>query len=247
MKIRWITSLFLLLVLSLAACNGGETPAPAPTDTPTVQTEAAQPAEEDRAAEPAPTDTPAATDTPVPTDTPAPTPTELPTPLPVSVVATPTPAPALAADPCDQSLTGQDAQLAEQFPALGCPEGSPNFVYLAQQPFQNGRMIWREDNATIYVLYNDGVWHSFEDTFEEGQPETDPNIVAPEGLFQPARGFGKVWREKLGGPDAAVGWATLPEQGVNASVQAWENGLLFSFGIPERYVLFDDGRWEQVS
>jgi hypothetical protein len=117
---------------------------------------------------------------------------------------------------------------------------------MARQSFQNGRMIWHGDEQRIYVLHNDGTWRSFEDTFEEGQPEIDESLVAPDGLFQPIRGFGRVWREQLGGPDAAIGWATLPEGAANGSVQPWEHGQLFSFGLPERFLLFEDGRWVQV-
>jgi hypothetical protein len=143
-------------------------------------------------------------------------------------------------------LTGQDAQLAEQYPVLGCPLAPPDLAQMARQSFQNGRMIWYGDEQAIYVLNNDGTWRSFEDTFEEGQPELDESLVAPDGLYQPIRGFGRIWREQLGGPEATIGWATLPEGAVNGSTQRWEHGRLFSFGLPERFLIFDDGRWTQV-
>jgi hypothetical protein len=239
---RWITPICLLLVLMLAACGGEEASTPEPTATPTIQA--------------APTDTPipvetpttAPTDTPVPADTPAAAAESvLATPrAAVSVLPSPTPAPALEPDPCDQALTGQDAQLAEQYPVLGCPLAAPELVQMARQSFQNGRMIWYGDQQTIYVLNNDGTWRSFEDTFEEGQPELDESLIAPGGLYQPIRGFGRLWREQLGGSEAAIGWATLPEGAANGSTQQWEHGRLFSFGLPERFLLFDDGRWVQV-
>lgn len=241
-RFRWIPPICLLFVLMLAACGGEETPTPEPTATPTTQ--------------PAPTETPVP-----PTPTTAPTETSLPTETPaaaaesvlatpraeaVSLLPSPTPAPALEPDPCDQALTGQDAQLAEQYPALGCPLAAPTLVQMARQSFQNGRMFWREDEGAIYVLLNDGTWRSFEDTFEEGQPEIDESITAPDDLYQPIRGFGRIWREQLGGPDAAIGWATLPEGAANGSIQPWDHGQLFSFGLPERFLIFEDGRWTQV-
>ncbi len=69
-------------------------------------------------------------------------------------------------------------------------------------------MIWLEDNETIHIFYEDGVgyypehypdWQGhferFEDTWTPDEPESDPAVVPPEGLYQPIRGFGKVWRE----------------------------------------------------
>jgi len=43
-------------------------------------------------------------------------------------------------------------------------------------------------------------------------PEFDPNIEAPTGLFQPERGFGKLWRENVEVGDG-LGWALEAEQG----------------------------------
>lgn len=148
--------------------------------------------------------------------------------------------------PCAQTLSGNAAQIAQQFPALGCPQGDQQFIFMARQPFQNGQMVWRSDTRTIYVLNDDRTWRSFPDTFEEGQAESDPSLTPPPNLFQPVRGFGKVWREQLRGPDAAIGWATAPEQGANNGLQEWQNGLLLSFGLPDRYVLLNDGTWQRV-
>lgn len=239
---RWIAPICLLLVLMVAACGGDETPTPEPAAT--VEVAAAN--------TPAATEPPAATELPSATDTPAPAEeveSVLPTPRaepPVSILPSPTPAPPLPDDPCEEELTGQDAQIAEQYPAMGCPTAAPELVTMAREPFQHGEMIWRSDNGMIYVLHNDGTWRSFEDTFEEGQPESDPALVAPEGSFQPIRGFGKVWREQLGGPQAAIGWAVLPESGTSGNVQQWEHGFLMGFGLADRFVVFDDGRWQKV-
>ncbi len=240
---RWITPILLILVLILAACGGGEEPTPEPTAMPTV----AAPTDTPTSAPPAPTDTPVPIDTPEPVNTPEPmAESVLPTPRAVAVSPLPTPPSPLAEDPCSEELTGQDAQLATQYPALGCPQAAPELAQMARQPFQNGQMIWREDTQSIYVLYENGAWSVFEDTFVEGDTESDPALVAPGGTFQPIRGFGKVWREQLGGAAAPLGWATLPESGVSGTTQDWAHGTLLSFGLAERFLLFENGHWERV-
>ncbi len=98
-------------------------------------------------------------------------------------------------------------------------------VQIAEQVFEHGRMFWISHNRQIWVMVNDpalpqggaGDWYCFNDTFEEGEPETDPALTPPgEGLLQPARGFGKVWRSD---PDlqAGLGWATTPEFDLTSS------------------------------
>jgi hypothetical protein len=67
--------------------------------------------------------------------------------------------------------------------------------------------------------------------------------VPPEGRRQPIRGFGKVWREQLGGPEAPIGWATASESGGTLLIQPFVRGtLLRGFGA-DVYVLWDDGTW----
>ncbi len=235
-KLRYLPYL-LLVVVMLAACNRAEnTPVPSTATSAPTATAATLA-----------TETPTSAPTVAPTETPLPTAT-----LPPSPVETPTPAEAVnaaatvVATPCAQALSGNDAALVAQFPALGCPQGIPALIYMARQPFQSGHMIWREDTAMIYALNNDGSWLGVEDTFAEGDPESDPALTAPTGLFQPIRGFGKVWREQLGGANAAIGWSTAPEKGLDGSIQAWEKGVFLSFGLGEQYILLENGLWGKV-
>ena len=88
---------------------------------------------------------------------------------------------------------------------------------IAEEVFQQGRMFWIRENKQIWVMVNvppenaaGGDWYCYNDTFVEGEPETDPSLVPPGGLYQPRRGFGKLWRNH---PDLkdALGWATTPE------------------------------------
>jgi len=102
-----------------------------------------------------------------------------------------------------------------------CPVADALTVQGAQQPFQGGAMMWIpgiEGNDWIYVLYNDGTWQRYEDTWHEGLPQSDPGIIPPAGYEQPVRGFGKVWRER---PEVQnkLNWATAGESAVLITYQ----------------------------
>ncbi len=89
-------------------------------------------------------------------------------------------------------------------------------IIVAEQVFENGRMFWLQPTGQIWVMIvtseGRGDWQIYEDIFVEGEPESDPELVAPEGMEQPTRGFGKLWRDN---PDLreALGWAITPEFG----------------------------------
>jgi hypothetical protein len=89
-------------------------------------------------------------------------------------------------------------------------------IYVAEQRFEGGWMFWLQPVGQLWVLTvnkdNEGVWSVYDDTFIEGDAEIDPEIVPPEGLYQPERGFGKLWREN---PEVreAIGWALDVELG----------------------------------
>jgi hypothetical protein len=134
---------------------------------------------------------------------------------------------------------------------LGCPVGSPpraDSVGSAYQPFQNGFMLWAdndEGNGTIYAAYSDGTYEMFPDTWDaDTDPERGGETPPADGLIEPVRGFGKVWRNN---PDVrgALGWATGPEQGNQIAFVVYERGELVS--IPQRgdIVAFADaGTWQ---
>jgi hypothetical protein len=88
------------------------------------------------------------------------------------------------------------------------------------QPFERGFMVWNGTTRMIYVMFNDGTWQEFADTWTESEP-TLPDTGGeppPAGQYVPQRGFGKVWLQ-LGG-HAALGWATSEETTYQAT---WEN------------------------
>jgi YVTN family beta-propeller protein len=163
-----------------------------------------------------------------------------PTPLP-----SPTPTPAVTPTPCAVVPVRFAAIWADRRDRLGCPTEAEREVPLAEEAFERGRMFWRGDSREIYVLHDDHTWQAFADTWQEGQPQDDPNLVAPPGLFQPKRGFGKVWREQLGGPASQIGWATEEERGFTGVVQAFDGGTILWSDRGTAYVLYADGSWEQ--
>jgi hypothetical protein len=136
---------------------------------------------------------------------------------------------------------------------LGCPEGEAVQVQLAEQTFEQGRMIWDSSSRQIYVLLDSGSWQAFDDTFVEGMdPAYDPALSPPPQ--QPQRGFGKVWREKLGGPQSAIGWAVEDERPVDGWRQRFERSLLIwtdatpagSDSAGSVYLLHSDATWQVI-
>jgi hypothetical protein len=166
-------------------------------------------------------------------------------------------APALAVCPAEPDLFATVWQQANG--RLGCPSQPAAPAALAEQPFEYGRMIWDSVHDQIYVLLSTDTWRAFEDKFEEGvDPIYDPGLPPPPK--QPQRGFGKIWREDLGGAQAAIGWALEGERSVNGWQQEFDRGLLVwtdaatagaqgqtSADRPgTAYLLYHDGTWEQL-
>lgn len=177
-----------------------------PTDTPTTTPAAA----------------PAMTTTASPTASPTVPPTATPT-SPPSATPTATPPAGDGADSGDSGSSGDDAGTAgTPFVASATPEGFPTptvaELTVAEQVFENGRMVWVEPVGLIWVLVaseddpNQGDWFCYTDTFVDGDAEIDPEIVPPDDLLQPRRGFGKVWRT-VPGVREQLGWAVTPEFG----------------------------------
>jgi hypothetical protein len=126
---------------------------------------------------------------------------------------------------------------------LGCATEMEKSVWAGEESFQGGYMFWRQDTLTVYVLYNNGTWQSFPDTWTSAEPEWDPSIVAPPGYYQPKRGFGKVWRNNAGVRNA-LGWGLNEERGFTASVQQFGGGMMYWSNTRGIYALYGDARWE---
>ena len=117
-------------------------------------------------------------------------------------------------------------------------------TYVAQQNFQRGYMFWMSPTRTIWVLSktnekdNSGVWTVYPDTYTDGEAPSDPAIVPPSAnLYQPVRGFGKIWRKQQGMSEA-LGWGTTPEFEVITPISY----LSVAGGAPGRYLITTLGR-----
>jgi hypothetical protein len=117
-------------------------------------------------------------------------------------------------------------------------------TYIAQQNFQHGFMFWISTRKEIWVLINSassdkmGEWRVYQDTFKDGEIEIDQNLQSPAGnLFQPRRGFGKIWRQ----PSelfTILGWGTTEELEAGTPI----GYLAGPNGGPGRYLLLTIGR-----
>ena len=130
---------------------------------------------------------------------------------------------------------------------LGCAQGAPAQMNGALQTFQNGLMLWREDKQQIYVLLTDGTYSSYTDTWDASQP-AGGFFRSPSGLYEPQRGFGKVWREQLGGDKAKIGWATTrQESAIKLQIQVFDHGLALIIDDGKDFkILFFDNKWADL-
>lgn len=97
-----------------------------------------------------------------------------------------------------------------------CPDAPAMTVSMVWQPFEHGLMIWSAETKQIWVLTDDHQLQVVIDLYREGDAE--PTDQAPDGLFVPQRGFGRVWSD-LGGAESTLGWATAAETGVEVRYQ----------------------------
>lgn len=130
-----------------------------------------------------------------------------------------------------------------------CPDGPPTASRMAEQVFERGRMLWVEKQNLIFAIYGNGNWQTPPgedyanysitiDTWKEGDPESDPNLTPPSGLYQPVRGFGKVWRENSWLREK-LGWAVTPEQGYDSVYQSSQQSPDWMLNTYDYYQLLD--------
>ncbi len=115
-------------------------------------------------------------------------------------------------------------------PPSVCPLSAPHAAAMAAQPFEHGLMLWADQwtsgGPAILALINGGVsgrgeWQEWPDQWVAGMPESDPTLTPPPGLFEPRRGFGKLWREQVALRDK-LGWATAPEAALPGGLWQWD-------------------------
>jgi hypothetical protein len=104
-----------------------------------------------------------------------------------------------------------------------CADGPFAVSPAAAQTFERGVMIWMSAENKIFVLFNDKKkpgWLAYPDEFKDGMPEQDTSLQPPNGLRQPVRGFGLIWRTKdKDKVRERLGWALDAEEGFELSYQ----------------------------
>jgi hypothetical protein len=125
---------------------------------------------------------------------------------------------------------------------IGCSynwAGGEQATNTAVQNFEHGKMIWVDTSPSpqyypyngwqkaVYVLFDDGTYTIFQDTWDGSQP-VNGALTPPKGLFEPNRGFWKVWRDATGAKvRERLGWATEPiERGGKGAIQGFWNGQM---------------------
>jgi hypothetical protein len=154
----------------------------------------------------------------------------LPTPTPAAVTPLTGEPPAGFYRPAgDLALRWENDARVQQ--ALGwATAAAPTSGPAALQRFENGVMVWVQENGRIYAFLNDGSWRNYPDDFREGDAESDPAFSPPDGREQPVRGFGKVWREHADLRDA-IGWALAKEEPATAARLPFERGEVLRVGV----------------
>lgn len=118
---------------------------------------------------------------------------------------------------------------------LRCPVGEVQNIGGVFQFYEHGAMFWREQDRSIFIISDLAIrqgqetdsWWRVDDTFQEGEPEDDPGLQPPEGMRQPIRGFGKVWRSNAFVRDA-IGWAATEEIPLTSLWLNFEGGWMMT-------------------
>ncbi len=232
------------LIVPSASPTWTATPVP-PSDTPTqIPSPTDTPLE--RTLPPSLTPRPTHTDTPLPTLTP--TPTVTPTP-------TRTPRPTLTPRFSPTPRTPTPLPCTDRWFFTPRPFNCPMSAYTAgpavSQQFEHGLMIWFGAERVIFVVYDATTrprWQQFADTWAPDAPESDPSLAPPDGMFQPVRGFGLVWRSNAR-VRQRLGWATKPEVSYQSALQLDTLGNRFIRGPQnEVYQLNGDlANWQVIT
>lgn len=159
---------------------------------------------------------------------------------------------------CAEAAPPLRATVAAYRHVLPCPAPFPQVgARMAVQPFERGAMVWVESvtpnvDGAIFVVYFDNrrgslVWELYSDTWREGQPVSGGE-TPPPGLYEPIRGFGKLWRNN---PQvrSTLGWAAGPEQAETGTLQYFRGGawMLHRAGSDRIYIFYADNRADDIA
>ncbi|GIV79265.1 MAG: hypothetical protein KatS3mg050_3659 [Litorilinea sp.] len=191
-----------LVTSPLATSVSTATPRPVPTDTPTV----------------APTWTPAATPTADRPEGPPPQPQAAPSEGLVGTCAT-------VIDPFFlHVVSALDESIRPQFL---CPNGPALATNGEIWRFEYGFMLHLDETPLIYVYYDlTQEWEQVVNTWREGDPVVTGVVEPPaSNLYQPERGFGRVWEEHQ--RQVSLGFATTAAPTPFAAImQSFPGGIL---------------------
>lgn len=110
-------------------------------------------------------------------------------------------------------------------------------------------MVWYSQNGMIDVLFPDGSWQSYVDTWSEDKPTYACNPLGgtPTSPPLPRRGFGKLWCDD-DSVQSSMGLIEVEERLCEeAIVQDFEDGKLFACvddAIARYFRLSDDNTWD---
>jgi hypothetical protein len=158
---------------------------------------------------------------------------------------------------CKPDITELKKTAAAYPGVFGCAAPFPQVnVSMATQPFERGAMVWitgpNGSNGSIWVFYYDNqrgslVWQSYVDTWREGEPASGGE-TPPAGLYEPMRGFGKLWRSETSIRNT-LGWAVAPEAAERGHLQYYRGGGWMIYrSTPDRvYLLYPDNRADDIA
>ena len=137
---------------------------------------------------------------------------------------------------------------------MGCPVAKATFDPIAIDEFGPGPkfdrfMLWFGTELTIYVLYPDGTYKTFPDTWKEGDPTFTCNPVGGKAKSPPLprRGFGKIWCTEPGLQET-MGMVLREERLCqHAVLQKFEAGRMlacFEDATVRYFRLLDNGTWD---
>jgi hypothetical protein len=128
---------------------------------------------------------------------------------------------------------------------------NPNGTFLTfanYRQYENGFMIWRSDNGTIYVFTTNGAVRSYPLSSYGNLPLPAQPLPPPSGLFAPTFGMARLWYNVVD-VQQALGWATdAAETGFNPLFQMPSFGAFFTMTRPDNTLIRVnlDGTWASV-
>jgi len=129
---------------------------------------------------------------------------------------------------------------------LGCPTAPEQGFNAVEQKFYRGYVVNNLDTKKMYVMFAGiGQWTTYPDTWQPGDPVTNPTLTPPPGWCQPEYGIGKMWRNE-DNYSQRLGWAYCPPNpSVKATWQPFEHGEMIWTATQGIFVLYDSNTYRQ--